>query len=424
MTNSMRIFTISIVLVVSSCAAARMPAPDGEYLVGTTRIDLVDDSREEYYVSDPGAKRKISVQVWYPADKNESDQYDVYISDSLGRAMQEYMGIPSFVIGERRYSNSRIGVPVASGRDTYPIIIFNHGYGSYGGQSYSQMESLASHGFIVFSISHPYTSVLTQFADGTVCERARNPYWDDTKSMQKDIDQIGSWYKNHLERIRSEPLTEAKRGLLVELSESRMYSQLESDHGTWVSDTTFLIDSLESLNESPGILSQKMDIASVGIYGHSFGGSVASEVALRLPAMVKAGINLDGPCLIYGYQEPARLQVPFMFVYSTDLRLGNAVCEQAGLNDAYRLDSESDCYSVTMVGSAHHSFSDMTYIPFLKNSAMLGPIDPLRAGAVTGDLVLSFFKKYLTGSTTGFDHLQNYEELILEGPTAVPHTSL
>ncbi len=404
---------VAAALLLANCASVRLPPPEGELPVGTAKFDLIDVGRDENYNPANPSKRRISIQAWYPADSTESCRQDYYISPDLGRAMQKYMGIPSFIIGKGQYSNSYIDAPVSSGQKKYPVILFNHGYGSYGGQNYSQMEMLARKGFIVFSISHPHTTILTEFADGTALERSENSYWANMKELQKDINKTGLTYKYHLEKIRREPLAAEKQAVLFELSHGPMYADLQGDFDTWVDDTVFVVDSIEGIDRTPGILFEKFDLSNIGVYGHSFGGSVAAEVALRIPSKVKAGINLDGPCLIYEDPKSIALRIPFMFVYSTDLKIGAVLCNQSGINDAYYLESESECYSATLAGSGHHNFSDMTYIGILKNFSMLGPINGRRAGLINDMLVSSFFEKYLKTPGIGPVDFRPYPELAI-----------
>jgi len=65
-------------LVVCGCVAVGMlacyvypvfqlPRPTGPYSIGTKTFYLTDSSREERYGQQPGQKRRVAFQVWYPA---------------------------------------------------------------------------------------------------------------------------------------------------------------------------------------------------------------------------------------------------------------------------------------------------------------------------------------------------------------------
>ena len=53
-------------------------------------------------------------------------------------------------------TNCYKNVPIASSEDNYPVIIFNHGYSGHTMQSTILCSDLASSGYIVVSVGHPY----------------------------------------------------------------------------------------------------------------------------------------------------------------------------------------------------------------------------------------------------------------------------
>jgi predicted dienelactone hydrolase len=131
--------------------------------VGTTVIALEDRERAEVYESTPG-HRSVVLQVWYPAEV-ASGKRDLYINRPLANALEKWMGIPALLLGDPQPSSSFLGAPIFTDHERFPVVLFNHGYGSFASQNYTQMEALASHGFIAISLSHPYTSLLTQYPD-------------------------------------------------------------------------------------------------------------------------------------------------------------------------------------------------------------------------------------------------------------------
>ncbi|MFH1740370.1 MAG: hypothetical protein ABIH23_15285, partial [bacterium] len=53
----------------------RLPQTTGPYAIGTCLVHLIDESRqEECTPEDPNDKREIMVQIWYPADIQDSRQ--------------------------------------------------------------------------------------------------------------------------------------------------------------------------------------------------------------------------------------------------------------------------------------------------------------------------------------------------------------
>ncbi len=59
---------------------------------------------------------------------------------------------------------------VAPSGKRYPIILFSHGWNGFNAQNTSQALQLASHGFVVVTVQHPYGAVVTVFNDGTIAK--------------------------------------------------------------------------------------------------------------------------------------------------------------------------------------------------------------------------------------------------------------
>jgi hypothetical protein len=50
----------------------RFPPPTGPYGIGTLTYHWVDADRPEIFTADPGNRRELMVQIWYPAEKDPS----------------------------------------------------------------------------------------------------------------------------------------------------------------------------------------------------------------------------------------------------------------------------------------------------------------------------------------------------------------
>lgn len=128
---------LAVIALVVSCGgdtpAGPIDAPDelGPYAIGYTDFTVVDQNRGE---------RELPVSVWYPVD--EEDAAD----EPLSRyPLDRGITLPSEVAVD--------DLPVSSdGRRA--LLIFSHGYGGINTQSTQLMEALASHGFIIASVSH------------------------------------------------------------------------------------------------------------------------------------------------------------------------------------------------------------------------------------------------------------------------------
>ena len=114
-----------------------IPPPSGAHAIGTTRFDVT------------GSTRKIPVQAWYPAQPSEGPR-EMYLDDELRAALAEMTRVPKFLLPQNP-SYSVVNAPAVPGR--YPVLVFNHGFGSFQKQSTSLMEELASHDYVVLSVA-------------------------------------------------------------------------------------------------------------------------------------------------------------------------------------------------------------------------------------------------------------------------------
>jgi Platelet-activating factor acetylhydrolase, isoform II len=135
-------------------------------------------------------------------------------------------------------------------------VLFSPGYGINREQGTALVQDLASHGYVVVTISHTYESAQVQFPGGRV-ELGRN-----------DLDM-------------SPHLAVALRR----------------------DDTRFVLDKLHEIAAGanpnadgrplPAGLGQRLDLTRVGMFGHSLGGATALQTMAH-DGRVIAGIDLDG----------------------------------------------------------------------------------------------------------------------------------
>ncbi|MDR0268000.1 dienelactone hydrolase [Paenibacillus sp.] len=360
----------------------QLPKPTGTLKVGTQTFHFVDTDRKELFGEAPGGKRELMVQVWYPA-QNTIGKPMPFIPGGDKVLKEEPMsgtfGIPRKLtdylksISSHSYENAE----VSGSNATYPLIILNHGYGSSKIFQTSQAENLASHGYIVASIDHTYSTFATVFPDGR------------TTTMKTDEELIGEKkYRNKVGKM-------------------------------WTDDVSFTLDQLERIN-SGGIQSKlygKIDFGRVGAFGHSFGGAASYDSAYD--PRIKAGIDLDGSLYRYD-KEP--LSKPFMFIFSEmGFDLYNKVREHYVYTDeelkAYgvtREQIEKDTREVeTQVGHLehvakhggqilyienmeHYNFADLQFLtPLFRQLKLTGKINPARSAFIVNAYTLDFFDKYL-----------------------------
>lgn len=323
-----------------------LPAPTGDYAVGTTIFDLTDQSRGETFTTDPSDHRRILIQAWYPAGDvtglNRAPY--MYNPSAFTTGIQRSWGLPSIIVSHfsLTVTHSYEDAPLSDAEAAFPVLLFSHGYGGVIMQNTVLMEELASHGYVVFSIAHPYEAVVTAFPNGDVI------YEDD-----KDT-----------------------------------FNNIGNSLNIWANDTLFLIDQLEIVSnpDIPSILWEKLDFSRIGALGHSFGGTTAEQVCLA-DVRLQAGISFDSP---HGnLANTANMTKPFMLLFGPDY--GNPE-----LNDTVFNHSESTCYGFYVNGTRHYNFGDMNiWSSLLKSFGLLGSIDGYRMLEILTEYVVAFFDTHL-----------------------------
>jgi predicted dienelactone hydrolase len=343
----------------------KFPSPTGPFLIGTVTKHLVDSSRRESHGPRPESHRELMIQIWYPAQSRGPGQfYCVPAGLPLKKNHLSLVG-----------THAADGVPVARKMDRYPILIFSPSWTGGRIQNTFQAEELASHGFIVVGIDHPYSTHKTVFPDGRVITSV-----------------LGEWLD-----FSSDSKLQAT--LRIANDEVRLRT----------ADAGFVLDTLQRLDQHDpdGLLTGRLDTARVGIWGHSFGGAVAAE-ACRMDRRFRAAIDLDG-CL-FGESATAGVEQPFL-VMSNDEPLPGALerANSTGPTRRYLAFMDQDernirnslvthgGYFVRVRGTSHMNFCDSPLYSPIKRLTGAGPIDVGRAMRITNVYTLGFFKQYLVG---------------------------
>ncbi len=329
-----------------------LPPPNGTYAVGTTSFTLVDVNREETLTSDPDDKRQVPIRIWYPAEVEKDTEPLKYWSDhpEYSRYLTRELDLPVFLLDHLKLVETHAypAAPLASADAPFPVVVFQHGYRlGYLEQNTSLMETLASNGYVVISLAHPYEAIAAPLADGSQA------------LYTSDMDAF----------IGSESAQEESLAL-------------------WAADTTFVLDSISAnLSGDPfEFLNDRLDLTRIGLAGMSFGGSTTSLVCLT-DDRCKAGLTLDSPQ--YSAVINGQLSQPFLFMVSDNGQYREQeVFEQAS----------GPAYQITVKGTEHYNFTDLTLIsPLAAALNFSGPIDGQQMVKIINSYSLAFFDKHLKG---------------------------
>ena len=352
--------------------------PTGPYQVGVRSEFWIDSSRAETFTADTSDYRKLLVEIWYPADVGKgATRATVHPDpDALARAMASDLpgGYPSFL-----FKSAGSGLtwayrdqPVTGAERSFPLLVFSHGFGGTRVQNGFEMAELASHGYIIASVEHSYTSMATSFPDGTSAK----------------MDSAAAFVLNN----------DSTSVRIVNI---------------WAADGRFVIDRMFALDRGDPrqMLSGRIDTTKVGYFGHSFGGATAAQV-MSLDPRVLTGINMDG--YLAGTAWVNGLDRPFLQFRSDPIDLDTVsedLLKAAGttreaIKEIFKLWQDrtaqvlkSGGREVHIKGTAHNNYSDLPMMSpmVMRMAQQAGPIAPGRAYEIINAVTVAWFDKYLKG---------------------------
>jgi dienelactone hydrolase len=373
------IFLLSVVFIIAFVGyiisahnqPLKLPPPTGSYKIGRIEYDWIDSSRIDPLSDKANEKRELLIWVWYPVSESVQGSATPFLPSAWVKAHNKDQGIGRFL--ENNFSliqtHSLENAPIAKTQSAYPVIIMQPGMGPVPTDYTVFAENLASHGYIVVGINQTYTSNLIVFPDDRIVLRSEKgtiPDSADAAAADADAGRIGM---------------------------------------VWTDDAIFVMNKLQNINiDKSNFFYSKLDLARIGLFGHSFGGATATSVC-KIDERFKAGADLDGT--LFSYQANGTLQIPFMFM-AEDTCGKN--CDT--MLQAYSA-SNSDAYYLSIKGAKHFNFSDLPLrllppVRLLFNKAgYIGSIHPERGLEITNAYLVAFFDRYL----------KNIDADLLHGPS-------
>ena len=320
----------------------------GQYKVKETQAILIDGSRLETNEND-GSNREIPIHFYYP----ESDAA------------------------------------------ACPLVLFAHGsFGYYQSNSSLYME-LASNGYVVASIDHPYYAFFTKDTKGKIIIV-------DFKFVQT----------------------------AVNMQYSSDFTETEEDYNTtreWMSlrtaDENFVLDTIKAAKDSGSLgdawytKSEKVDAEilgvlemtdteKIGLMGHSIGGAAAVQLG-RERDDITAVIDIDGTMLgeeisfndgKLGY-NPDPYPIPMLSLDNARHWAESYVVDrETDYVNKYVLDNAVDGREAHFDGTEHMDFTDLPlFAPALAKMLKKGDVDSSEFIPEINSIMLNFFNYYLKG---------------------------
>lgn len=240
-------------------SAPQVPPPTGIHRVGRLDLPVTDNSRADRF--DPSSRRRVLLSIFYPT--TERSQPSPYIPAALAQAFETTFNFPPTLSTVRSHAK-RNAHPLPLPTHNRKRLIFSHGGGTSRLIHAALHEDLASHGYIVISIDHPYDATAVQFPDGQVIRRFPGGFSEEL---------VTKWYTQRLE------------------------------------DIAFVDDFTADLS----VLFKKAGRRTpAAVFGHSFGGAVIAGAMVEGPSRFVGGLNFDGA--FWGSSVDGDVQNPFFLV--------------------------------------------------------------------------------------------------------------
>jgi dienelactone hydrolase len=344
-----------------------LPSLTGPHRVGTEIRYLRDETRADPFSDVADRRRELMVQIWYPTEA------------STQAALAPYRDPRTTTFRDSRFAlvqtHSMLRAPLSSSRGRYPVLLYAPSWSGVRTENTFLAEEMASHGYIVVGMDHPYSSSVTVFPDGRIARRKF--VGEEDYGSQAAFDAF---------------LATANQQVAIRTDDAR-----------------FVLNTLEHMNaaDPQGLFTGRLDLDRVGIFGYSTGGTVAAQ-ACWLDRRFKAGLDLGG--MVAGESATQGTSAPFFFVfealyedppYAPQIDISALAPDRRREVEFSRSQfslmrqslAKSGGYWMVIKGIRHRDFSDA---PFFSPLQFIRT-DPERIAGIISRYLRAFFDKQLSG---------------------------
>lgn len=360
----------------SAAKSLRLPAPSGDFRLGTVALHLVDKARKNPFAAKSGP-RELMVQLWYPAGSaggRRAPYMDAGVAKDFEKSLQLHPGTL-----KKLRTHAREAAPaVQPDRGGFPVVLFSPGMGFARSLGTTVVEELASYGYVVAAVDHPYDAGIVEFPGGRL--------------------------------VRDKEGEDEPEKSLAEYDRNRNTKQAVAVR---VADIRFVIDALQNLQAGrnpdadgrppPENLAGKLDLSRLGMLGHSLGGATAAQV-LQADARLRAAAALDG--VMPRVVRQKGLNKPIMLMKSGQPG-GRKIIGRAWKQTptrAWHLD-------LRLLKSRHLTYTDFAFIAQRIGGKLAKALRPVM-GSINGDRAVTVTRAYVTAF---FDrHLKDQPQPLLK----------
>ncbi|MFC4118051.1 alpha/beta hydrolase family protein [Nonomuraea zeae] len=332
---------------------AVLPAPTGAHPVGTTALHLTDTSRPDPWNLDVDA-RELKVTLWYPTRQRDGERAPYMTAKESELLMKgvRSAGVPYDTLSRTRTNAIKDAEPTGK---KLPLVVLSPGFTKPISTLTSLAEELASQGYVVAGIDHPYESYVTTLADGRIAE-----------CLACDSD------------------TDTGFGTGVVAGRA--------------ADVSFVLDQLPAKWKGSGLI----DRSRIAMAGQSIGGAGALAAMVKDPR-IRAGIDMDGTS--YARIPKSGFSRPFMFMGSPQHVPGG---RDTSWDRDWKLLAGWKRW-IVLAGADHQDFTDG---PVLAGVLGIKPVYGALPAARAVELVRTYVTAFLD------QHLKAKRQTVLDKPSS------
>lgn len=381
-------------------------APSGPHPVGVRDGEVLDVKYPAMRPEDADGRR-LMVRVWYPASSGGGARRPYLVGDEaqlLRWFVEAAGGLPAEWVDRLAEVTTHSVEDAEAAPGPFPALVFSHGALGWVSQNSPLMEHLASHGYIVWGLTHPGESCGIRYPGGELVR------YDD--SFAEALAGLAT-QPNYMDKLTGDV------GRRFEVT-----PQFLDDHAMgrrsqrWVDDMRAVIDAIESKSVSGSAmqLAAASDLDRLGVFGMSFGAGAACSTAQQ-DHRVKGVVNLDGGPFLSDLFDTG-IRVPLLHLASNLPGMLTAI----GMQDITTIDANeffheplrtlgtrADVHRLCIKDITHQELSDLVLIPAEDRAGALpaaGKAEPQPTIDLLNAFIGAYFDTVLLGQDSGFPHRQ------------------
>jgi hypothetical protein len=325
-----------------------LPTPTGRFAIGRRLLTL---SRKQ-------SGNRLAVAIWYPACERKRTRTAPYFPPALfdDSMLQSYLDTQQTPIATHAHDNA------SACPTSVPLLVFSPGLGVPVYAYSAQFEELASNGYVVAAVQHPFEDVAVHLMDGATIAPSTN---GKTAAIERD------------------------------------------DVDVLANDIHVVIDEIERQRADLGWRA----FSGIGVFGHSIGGVVALR-SCQLDKRVNACVSEDG---MYHRKPffsvpPDGVSQPFLVLAESNPGLSDKMLASTRMSRAEFVAEEMKPYGITseMYESGRHgshlviiATPDVDHMSFTDTPLLKSPsTEHLHTFSIVLSMTRSFFDTFLKGTGT------------------------